>query len=187
MKQEFPMKPVFFLKPETALVFNNRPIYYPDFTSELHYEAEIILKICKVGKNIQEKFAHTYFDEISVGLDMTARDIQRNCMQKGLPWEISKGFEGSAPIGKFVDKSIFNDLNNLNFHLNLNETTVQKGNTNDLIFTFDKITSYISQFMTLKIGDIIFTGTPVGVGPVKIGDKLEVFIEGNKLLSCLIK
>jgi len=147
----------------------------------------LVLKICKVGKNIQKRFAHSYFQEIGIGIDFTARDIQEQCKQKGLPWTIAKGFDNAAPIGKFLLKDKFHDLNEIKFHLDLNGNTVQEGNSSEMMFSFDDVISYISHYITLRNGDLIFTGTPSGVGAVKIGDKLEAFIENEKLLSCLIK
>jgi len=182
-----PSSPVFFLKPDTALLIRNRPFYYPPFSTQIHYEAELVLKICKVGKNIQKQFAHTYYDEIGIGIDMTARDIQDAAKQKGLPWAIAKGFDQSAPIGRFIPKSGFPDMKNIRFHLNLNGTTVQNGNSGLMIYDFDDIIMHISQYMTLRTGDYIFTGTPAGVGPIKEGDKLEAFIEDEKLLECRVK
>jgi acylpyruvate hydrolase len=188
LNNQVPENPVFFLKPDTALVIRNRPFYYPDFSKDIHYEAELVLKICKVGKSIPEQYASAFFDQIGVGLDFTARDLQQKCKEKGLPWEIAKGFDYSAPISQeFIRKENFPDLNNIQFHLLLNENKVQDGNSRDMIFSFSKIISYVSQFMTLRTGDLIFTGTPSGVGPVKIGDKLELFLEGNPMLTCLIK
>ncbi|MDD5570613.1 MAG: fumarylacetoacetate hydrolase family protein [Bacteroidales bacterium] len=186
-KAVMPAEPLFFLKPETSLILNNRPFFYPDFSNNIHYEVEILLRICKVGKNIQEKFANSYFKEIGIGIDITARDLQEECIKKGLPWEKCKSFEGSAPVSDFIKKDEFKNIYDINFHLNINGKTVQKGNTNDLIFSFEKIISHVSKFMTLKIGDIIFTGTPFGIGPLKLGDKIEAFIEGNKMLGCMVK
>jgi acylpyruvate hydrolase len=182
-----PSAPVFFLKPDTSLLIRNRPFFLPDFSSEIHYEVELVLKICKVGRRIQKKFAHTYYNEIGIGLDFTARDLQNISKKQGLPWLISKGFDNSAPIGKFLPKSRFPDPGNINFHLDLNGMTVQKANSNEMIFPFDDIISYISQFITLKTGDLVFTGTPSGVGPVKQGDLLEAYIEGERLLKCDVK
>lgn len=187
LNNSIPSSPVFFLKPDTALLIRNRPFYYPSFSREIHYEIELVLKVCKVGKNINTKFAGTYYDEISLGLDMTARDLQETAKQKGLPWAIAKGFDQSAPLGKFLQKSIFPDLHNIPFHLDLNGQTVQKGNSGLMIHSFDDIISCISMFMTLRTGDIIFTGTPAGVGPVKQGDRLEGFLGDQKVLGCLIK
>jgi acylpyruvate hydrolase len=182
-----PSTPVFFLKPDTSLLIRNRPFFLPDFSNEIHYEVELVLKICKVGKHIQKKYASTYFDEIGIGLDFTARDLQNISKQKGLPWLIAKGFDNAAPIGKFLAKRQFHDTGNINFHLLLNGTVVQQSNSKEMIFSFEDIISYISQFITLKTGDLIFTGTPSGVGPVKQGDKLEAFIENERLLKCDVK
>jgi len=182
-----PSSPVFFLKPDTALVIRNRPFFYPPFSNQVHYEVELVMKINKVGKNIQKKFAHTYYDEIGIGLDMTARDMQDSAKKNGLPWAIAKGFDQSAPVGKFLPKSNFGNLKDINFHLELNGKTVQQGNSALMIYDFDDIIAHISQYMTIRTGDYIFTGTPAGVGPVKLGDRLEAFIEKEKLLSCLIK
>jgi len=182
-----PTTPVFFLKPDTSLLIRNRPFFLPGFSKEIHYEVELVLKICKVGKNIQKKFAHTYFDEIGIGLDFTARDLQNISKQQGLPWLISKGFDNAAPVGKFLPKMQFPTPGDINFHLDLNGTTVQQANSKDMIFSFDDIISYISDFITLKTGDMIFTGTPSGVGPVKQGDRLEAFIENERLLKCDVK
>ncbi|MBL0329960.1 MAG: fumarylacetoacetate hydrolase family protein [Bacteroidetes bacterium] len=187
MNAAVPTEPVFFLKPDTAIIKDNQPFYYPDFSKEIHHEVELVLKINKPGKNIDAQFAHKYYDEIGIGIDFTARDIQAKCKEKGLPWEKAKAFDGSAPIGKFVDKKKFSDPNNIHFHLNINGKLVQKGNTNDLLFSFDAVIAYVSKFFTLKTGDLIYTGTPEGVGPVAIGDKLEAFIENESLLTFEIK
>lgn len=187
LNHTIPAEPVFFLKPDTALLIRNRPLYYPSFTSQLHHEIELVLKINKVGKHIQKEFAHTYFDEIGIGLDMTARDLQDTAKKKSLPWTIAKGFDQSAPIGSFLPKSRFDDLKNISFHLDLNGKTVQNGNSGMMIYPFEEIISYISNFMTLRTGDLIFTGTPAGVGPVKTGDILEAYLEGKKLLKCEIR
>ena len=178
LNNQVPDNPVFFLKPDTALVIRNRPFYYPDFSSDIHYETELVLKICKVGKSVPEKFAPDFFESIGIGFDFTARDLQQKCKEKGLPWEIAKGFDYSAPISQeFIPKKTFKDLNNIHFHMELNGNKVQDGNSADMIFSFNKIISYVSTFMTLRTGDLIFTGTPAGVGPVKIGDKLHAFLE----------
>ena len=187
LNSAIPDEPIFFLKPDTALLIDNKPFYIPDFSNDIHHEIEIVLKINRLGKNISENFAHKYYDELTVGIDFTARDIQKIQKIKGLPWEKAKGFDNSAPVGRFVSKANLPPLNNLNFYLNIKGKTVQKGNTSDLLFSFDKIIAFISQFITLKIGDLIFTGTPVGVGAVKIGDKLEAFLEGEKLLAFEVK
>jgi acylpyruvate hydrolase len=183
-----PEQPVFFCKPDSAILRNNQPFYLPDFSKEMHHEIEIVLKINRLGKNIDKRFAHRYFDEIGLGIDFTARDIQRECKEKGKPWEIAKAFDGSAPISNdFLPKEQFPNLKNINFHLDINKKTLQKGNTKDLIFHFDELIAYVSQFMTLKIGDLLFTGTPVGVSPVKINDHLEGYLEGEKLLDFFVK
>jgi 2-keto-4-pentenoate hydratase/2-oxohepta-3-ene-1,7-dioic acid hydratase in catechol pathway len=177
-----PEHPVIFMKPETALVRDNKPFYLPNFSNRIEYETEIILRISKMGKNISAKFADRYYDAIGLGIDFTARDLQNEFKAKGAPWEICKGFDNSAPISAFLPKEEF-DINNLNFSLNINGEEVQRGNTKDMIFKVNDIIAYISQFFTLKTGDIIFTGTPVGVGPVKIGDHLEGYIEHNKMID----
>jgi acylpyruvate hydrolase len=182
-----PSEPMFFMKPDTALLQNNNPFFYPDFSQEIHYETEIVVKINRVGKCIEQKFASRYYNEIGIGIDFTARDIQRRCQEKGHPWEIAKAFDNSAPISKFISKDKFADLGNLNFHLDINGTTVQKGNTGDMIFEIDKLIAYISKFFTFKIGDLIFTGTPAGVGPVKIGDNLQAYIENDLMLEFYVK
>ena len=187
MKSAIPTEPVFFMKPDTALIKDNQPFYLPDFSNEIHHEVEIVLKINKNGKNIAEEFAGKYFDEIGIGIDFTARDLQAKCKEKGLPWEKAKAFDGSAPISNFVSKNNFSDLKNLNFHLEINGKEVQKGNTKDLLFHFETIIFYVSKFITLKQGDLIFTGTPEGVGAVKAGDKLSAFIENKKMQEFEVK
>jgi acylpyruvate hydrolase len=182
-----PAEPVFFLKPDSAILRKNAAFFIPDFSEEIHYECELVFRINKLGKTIQEKFAHTYYDAIALGIDFTARDIQQKCKEKGLPWEKAKAFDSSAAISNFVSKEEFSDLNNLHFHLNLNGTTVQTGNASEMIFSIDRIIAHVSRYMTLKTGDLIYTGTPAGVGPVKIGDKLEGYLEGRKLLNFNIK
>jgi len=184
---EVPEQPVFFLKPDTSIIVKNRPFFYPDFSSEIHYETEIVIKINRLGKNIRKKFAHRYYKELTVGIDLTARDLQRACKKNGQPWEIAKGFEGSAPLGKFISKDKFEDIYNLNFSLQINGENKQFGNTKDMIFDFEDLISYISRFFTLKMGDLIFTGTPVGVGPVQIEDRLTAYIEDKTLLDFRIK
>lgn len=187
MNSPVPTEPVIFIKPETALLRNNLPFYYPEFSKDIHHEVEIVLKISKMGKSIEPVFANRYYEEIGIGIDFTARDIQEKCKKGGLPWEKAKAFDYSAAIGNFIPKSNFKAMNDINFHLDINGKQVQKGNTKDLLFTFDQIISYASQFFTLKIGDYIFTGTPEGVGPVKIGDRLEAYLEKEKLLDFEIK
>lgn len=187
MNSAIPTEPIFFLKPDTALIKDNQPFYYPEFSKEIHHEVELVLKISKAGKNIQTQFANKYYDEIGIGIDFTARDLQEQCKKKGLPWEKAKAFDGAAPIGMFINKKQFTDEKNINFHLNINGNTVQKGNTKDLLFSFDIIVAYVSKFFTLKTGDLIYTGTPEGVGSVSIGDRLEAYIENQKLLDFEIK
>ena len=187
LNNAIPSEPVFFLKPDTALLIRNRPFYYPSFSADIHYELELVMKINKVGKHIQKQFASSYFDEIGLGLDMTARDLQENAKKKSLPWAVAKGFDQSAPISRFLPKNRFSDLKNINFHLDLYGKTVQKGNSGLMLYSFEDIISHISQYMTLRTGDLIFTGTPAGVGPVKIGDMLEAYLEDEKILKCEIK
>jgi len=187
MKSDVPTEPVFFLKPETALLKNSKDFYYPDFTKDLHHEVEIVLKICKNGKHIAEEFANTYYNEIGIGIDFTARDIQLKCKEKGLPWEKAKAFDNSAPVSDFVPKEKFASLSNISFNLNINGKLRQEGNTKDLIFSNEKVIAYVSKFITLKTGDLIFTGTPEGVSAVNIGDVLEASIENQKLLTLNIK
>ena len=180
-------EPVIFMKPDTALLRNGNPFFLPDFSDEIHYETELVIKINRLGKNIAEKFAHRYYDELTVGIDFTARDLQRKQKELGLPWEIAKAFDNSAPVGEFISKKELADINNINFRLDINGATVQLGNSGDLIYSFDKIIAYISRFFTLKIGDLIFTGTPAGIGGVSINDRLEGYIEDRKLLDFKIK
>jgi len=187
LNNPIPKEPVFFLKPDTALLPKKNPFVYPSFSKNVQYEVEVVLKINRLGKHIEEKFAHKYYNEIAVGVDFTARDIQQQCKEKGLPWEKAKAFDGSAPMSKFVSINEYNDINNLDFSLQLNSEVKQQGNTKDMLFNFDQIVSYVSKFFTLKIGDIIFTGTPAGVGPVQINDKVECFIENKKMLSFNVK
>jgi len=187
LKNETPEEPVVFFKPDTALLRNNDPFYYPEFSNDIHHEVEIVLKICKNGKYIDPKFATTYFDEIAIGIDFTARDWQQKAKEKGLPWAIAKGFNHSAPISQFYPVSSFKDINNLEFGLEIDGVLRQKGNTNLMLFSFEKIISYLSRFFMLKIGDLIFTGTPKGVGPVQIGNRLKAFIEDKTLLDFEIK
>ena len=187
LNNPLPGKPVFFMKPDSALLINNNPFFLPDFSNEIHYEAEIVLKISRLGKNIQEKFAHRYYNTIGVGIDFTARDLQEVCKKAGHPWEIAKAFDQSAVINRFISIDSIPDRNAINFQLELNGITVQKGNTNDLIFSFDEIISYVSTFVTLKTGDLIFTGTPSGVGPVRTGDHLVASLEGQLMLDFHIR
>jgi acylpyruvate hydrolase len=187
MNSPIPEEPVIFMKPDSAVILKDNPFYYPDFSKNIHYEVEIVVKISQTGKNISKQFAYKYYEEIGIGIDFTARDIQNKCKDKGLPWELAKGFDGSAPIGKFQSKNNFENLRNINFHLDINGKTVQQGNTRDMLHSIDNIITYSSSYFTLKKGDLIFTGTPVGVGPVKIGDILTAYIEGKLLLKVEIK
>lgn len=187
LKNKIPEEPLFFLKPETAIQPKGHPFFIPDFSQMIHYEVELVIKIDRIGKHIQEQFAHKYYSKIGLGIDFTARDIQEECKKKGLPWEKAKGFDGSAQISRnFINKQAL-DIHNIYFSLNHNGNEVQKGNSKDMIFSFDKIISYVSQFYTLKIGDLIYTGTPSGVGQVKIGDKLNGFINNKEVLKVLVK
>lgn len=187
LNNPLPKAPIIFMKPDTALLKNNVPFYYPSFTTDIHHEIELVVKIAKEGKCIQEKFAHKYFDEIALGIDFTARDLQQQAKEEGLPWLLSKGFDGSAPVSEFVPKTTFSDLKNIGFYLTVNGETRQKGTTFDMVFSVEYLISYISQFITLKKGDLIYTGTPKGVGPIKIGDVLEGFLENTKMLTCEIR
>jgi 2-keto-4-pentenoate hydratase/2-oxohepta-3-ene-1,7-dioic acid hydratase in catechol pathway len=187
MRAQVPELPMFFCKPDTALLRNNQPFFYPDFSSEIHYEVEVVIKICKLGKSVSEKFASNYYNQVGLGIDFTARDIQLNCKEKGMLWEISKAFDGSAAISPFLPLETIPNLNSMNFRLDINGKTVQTGNTSEMIFRFDTIVSYISQFITLRTGDLIFTGTPAGVGPVFINDLLEAYLNDKKMLRFRIK
>lgn len=181
-------EPMFFMKPDTSLLVRNKSFYYPDFTNNLHYEAEIVVRIDRVGKYIQQKFANRYYHEVGFGLDLTARDLQEICKKEGRPWEICKAFEYSAPLSNFIDIDEEQlSIDNISFHLDINGKVAQKGNTADMIYHVDEIISYISKFMTLKIGDLIFTGTPEGVGPLSRGDKLEGYIGEKLMLSLKVK
>ncbi|MDY0076631.1 MAG: fumarylacetoacetate hydrolase family protein [Bacteroidales bacterium] len=182
-----PAQPVFFMKPDTALLPHRNPFFYPDFSKDIHYEVELVIKINKNGRHIAEKFAHKYYDEISVGIDFTARDLQARCKEKGLPWEIAKAFDFSAPVGSFKAVSEFKDKNNIPFSLKINNEIRQRGNSGNMIFSFDQIIAYVSQFVTLRSGDLIFTGTPEGVGPAKMEDHFELFLADEKLLEFNVK
>lgn len=181
-----PENPVIFSKPDTALIRNNDPFYLPDFSNDVHHEVELVIRINKMGKKISEKFARNYFNEIGLGIDFTARDVQVNLKAKGLPWELAKAFDGSAPLGEFINVE-GKELSNIKFSLNKNGETVQQGNSNDMIFSFEKIVAFVSNYFTLKVGDLIYTGTPAGVGAVKAGDKLDGFLEDKLMLSCEVK
>jgi 2-keto-4-pentenoate hydratase/2-oxohepta-3-ene-1,7-dioic acid hydratase in catechol pathway len=187
LQNERPSEPVIFMKPDSAVLLKQHPFVIPEFSNDIHHEIELIIKINKVGKYIDTKFAHKYYDEISVGIDFTARDLQNQLKAKGLPWEKAKAFDGSAVIGEFLPKSQFNSLENITFELTNNNRTVQKGDASYMLWKIDELISYVSRYFTLKIGDIIFTGTPEGVAAVKSEDVLEGFLEGNKLFSIQIK
>jgi len=187
LKRTVPETPIFFLKPETALTTRNRPFFYPDFSNNIHYEVELVLRINKLGRYIQKKFAHTYYDEIGLGIDFTARDIQADVFKNALPWEISKAFDGSAVVNRFLPKTNFPDLQNINFKLFKNKKLVQQGNSSDMLFSIAEIIEHVSKFITLKIGDLIFTGTPCGIGKVEIGDELEGYIEDELMFRCRVK
>ncbi len=180
-------EPVIFMKPDTALLKDGKPFFLPDFSDEIHYETELVVKINRLGKNIGEHFAYRYYDEITVGIDFTARDLQKKQKELGLPWEIAKGFDNSAAIGKFISKNEVSDIRGIDFRLEIDNQTVQQGNTKDMIYSVDKIIAYISRFFTLKIGDLIFTGTPAGIGPVAIDDHLQGYLDDRKLLDFRIK
>jgi len=187
LNNDVPTKPVFFMKPDSALVIENRPFFYPDFSKNVHHELEVVIRIDRLGRSIEEKFASRYFNEIALGVDFTARDLQDEQKKNGLPWEIAKGFDYSAPISKFLPVSKFKDIHDLSFKLDLNGKTVQDGSTSLMIFSFEKIIAYVSRFMTLKTGDLIYTGTPAGVGPVSVNDRLEAYLEGEKLMDFPVK
>jgi len=187
LQNERPIEPVIFMKPDSAVLLKQHPFVIPEFSNDIHHEIELIVRINKVGKYIDTKFAHKYYDEISVGIDFTARDLQNELKAKGLPWEKAKSFDGSAVIGEFLPKKQFNSLENITFELTNNNITVQKGNVSHMLWKIDELISYVSQYFTLKIGDIIFTGTPEGVAAVKSEDVLEGFLENNKLFSIKIK
>ena len=187
LQNERPEEPVVFMKPDSAVLLRQHPFVIPEFSEDIHHELEIIVKINKVGKYIDSKFSHKYYNEIGIGIDFTARDLQQKLKDKGLPWEKAKAFDGSAVIGDFMQKSVFNSLENLTFELKNNGVSVQKGNTSFMLWKIDELIAYVSQYFTLKIGDIIFTGTPEGVAAVRPGDILEGFLEGNKLFRIQVK
>ncbi len=188
LNNERPDEPVVFTKPDTAILRNNAPFYLPDFSKDIHHEVELVLRVCKEGKNIEEKFAHKYFDAIGLGIDFTARDLQQKAKDKGLPWDIAKGFNGSAPMSdKFIPVSEFKNLKDINFSLQIDGELKQKGNTSLMLFSFDYIIAYLSKFFTLRTGDLIFTGTPKGVSAVKAGNVLSGYIENEKLLEFEVK
>lgn len=184
---EKPEAPVLFLKPKTSLLPPGKDFYYPELTQDLHYECELVIKIAKNGRHIQEKFAHKYYSEISLGIDFTARDLQSKIKAKGLPWEIAKAFDNSAPVGKFLPLPEDRDIQDLQFSLKINGEEKQKGHTADMLFRINEVIAYASRFFTLNTGDLLFTGTPEGVGPVKVHDHLEAFLEGQKVLDLKVK
>ena len=187
MKSKVPTSPMFFMKSDTSIIRPKEPFFYPDFSNDIHHECEIVVRINRLGKNIAEKFAHKYYDEIGLGIDFTARDLQAQCKEKGHPWEIAKSFDQSAALSsKFINKDQLS-LNDMNFALKKNDELVQSGNSNQMIFSIDAIIAYVSQFLTLKIGDLIYTGTPAGVGPVKIGDQLVGTLSGTEMFKLDIK
>ncbi|AEV32008.1 fumarylacetoacetate hydrolase family protein [Owenweeksia hongkongensis] len=187
LKNEVPTEPVIFMKPETAILPKRNPFFIPDFTNDVHYEAELVVRINKIGKNIQEKFAYKYYDEVTLGIDFTARDLQQKLKEKGLPWEKAKAFDGSAAVGKFVKLSDVGDLNQAEFTLDKNEIRCQTGYPKDMIFPINKLIEYVSQYFTLKIGDLIFTGTPAGVGAVAKDDTLQLMLNNQTLLKLNVK
>mgnify|MGYP000324853187 FL=1 len=181
-------EPVIFMKPDSAILKDGKPFFVPDFSNEVHYETEVVVRICRLGKNIAPRFAHRYYDAVTVGIDFTARDLQRKFREAGNPWELCKGFDNSAAIGTFISpEQAGGDLQKLDFHLDIDGKEVQRGCTADMLFKIDDIIAYVSQFVTLKIGDLLFTGTPVGVGPVSIGQRLQGYLEGEKLLDFYIR
>ncbi|WP_242135508.1 fumarylacetoacetate hydrolase family protein [Aestuariivivens marinum] len=187
LENERPQEPVVFLKPDTAILLKRQPFFIPDFSEDVHHELEILVKINRIGKYIDKKFAHKYYNEIGLGIDFTARDLQAKLKSKGLPWEKSKSFDGAAVIGQWVDKNGFEDLNNISFSLKRNDTVVQNGNTSHMLWKIDELIEYVSKYFTLKIGDVIFTGTPAGVGKVVADDKLIGFIESKQMFSITVK
>jgi len=187
LNHDVPTEPVFFMKPDSALLKDNKPFFLPDFSKEIHHEIELVVKISRLGKNIEAKFAHRYYDEIGLGIDFTARDLQRQLIEKGLPWEKAKAFDSSAVLGKFIPKDEPGDLGHLLFSLKRNGEVVQSGDSQLMIFPFDTIIEHVSKYVTLKIGDLIYTGTPAGVGPVDIGDRLEGYIGEKKMFDIQVK
>ncbi|TNJ45802.1 fumarylacetoacetate hydrolase family protein [Tamlana fucoidanivorans] len=187
LQNERPEHPVVFLKPDTAILLKKQPFFIPDFSDDVHYEVEVLVKINRVGKYIDKKFAHKYYKEIGLGIDFTARDMQSQLKAKGLPWEKAKAFDGAAVVGKWMDKNAFLDINNIEFSLKKNDNIVQNGNTSHMLWKIDELIEYVSKYFTLKIGDIIFTGTPAGVGKVNAHDKLKGFIENNEMFSIHVK
>jgi 2-keto-4-pentenoate hydratase/2-oxohepta-3-ene-1,7-dioic acid hydratase in catechol pathway len=187
MGRPLPTEPIVFLKPDSSILKNNKPFFLPGFSSMIQYETEVVIRISKLGKGIALKYAHRYYDELTLGIDITARDIQNRNSASGLPWELSKCFDGAAPLGKFVPVNSAGDVRNLDFRLEIDEKIVQSGNTADMIFSIDEIIAFVSRYFTLKTGDLIFTGTPAGVGPLKKNDKLVAYLGEDPLLDFMIK
>lgn len=187
LNNAIPESPVIFMKPDTALLKDNRDFYYPEFSKDIHYEVEVVVRICNEGKHVSEKFAHKYYDAVGLGIDFTARDLQADLKKKGLPWEVAKAFDHSAIISPLLPKEEFENIQNIDFSLKLNDAEVQRGNTANMIFSIDQLISYISQRITLRKGDLLYTGTPAGVGPVNIGDRLEGFLHEKSMFTCNIK
>lgn len=187
MNSEVPDKPVFFIKPDTCLLRNNQSFYYPEFTKELHYELEVVIRFNRIGRSINQRFAHRYYDAVSLGIDFTARDLQLECKKKGLPWEIAKAFDFSAPIGDFIPKEEIEDIGNIEFRLEKNDIVVQQGNTRNMIFSIDDLIVYVSRFVTFKIGDLMYTGTPAGVGSVQIGDRLKGYLNNRLMFDFFVR
>jgi 2-keto-4-pentenoate hydratase/2-oxohepta-3-ene-1,7-dioic acid hydratase in catechol pathway len=187
LNNPLPDVPIFFLKHESCIVRNNKPFFYPDFSQNIHHEVEIVIRIGRLGKRIEKRYAYRYYNEIGIGIDFTARDLQEDARKKGLPWEIAKAFDFSAPVSRFIAKKEYPDIQNISFHLDLNGKTVQHSSTANMIFPVDELISYVSRFITLKTGDMIFTGTPSGVGPVETGDHLEAYLEGKKMMDFWVR
>ena len=187
MNSDVPDKPVFFIKPDTCLNRNNQPFFYPEFTKDLHYELEVVIRFNRIGRSVNKRFAHRYYDAVSLGIDFTARDLQQECKQKGLPWEIAKAFDYSAPIGEFIPKEEIEDLGNIEFRLEKNDVIVQQGNTRDMIFSFDELIDYVSRFVTFRIGDYMYPGTPAGVGPVQVGDRLKGYLNNRLMFDFFVR
>jgi acylpyruvate hydrolase len=187
LNNNVPTEPIIFMKPKTALLLDGKPLFYPEFSTDLHYECELVIRLSKNGKHIQEKFARKYYNAISLGIDFTARDLQQKLKEKGLPWELAKAFDGSAAVGDFVALGDEQNIQDIRFELKINGETKQLGHTADMIFSVDKIIAYVSQFITLNIGDLIFTGTPSGVGAVHVNDEITANLEGTAVLACSIK
>lgn len=187
LNNDVPSRPVIFMKPKNAILLPDKPFYYPEFSDNIQYECELVVKVCKNGKYIQERFAHKYYDQVTVGLDLTARDLQQELKSQGLPWELAKAFDGSAIVGDFIPLDGQTKFSELKFELKRNGETVQRGDANDMVFSVNEIIEYVSQYISINIGDLIFTGTPAGVGPLEVYDKLEGYLNGEKLLHADIR